>query len=255
MTQQLQQLNGKVAMVTGGASGIGRASALAFAREGAKVVVSDVISEGGEETVRMIEEADGKAIFVKADVSKKEEVEEMINKTVEIYGRLDCALNNAGIEGVTAFTADCTEENWDRVISINLKGMWLCMKYEILQMIKQGSGAIVNMAAIGAKIGRPGASPYIVSKHGIVGLTRNAAVEYAKTGIRINAICPGPTETALLGRALKDRGLAEFPASSIPLGRTAKPEEIAEMVVMLCLDKASYVIGASLYVDGGYTLL
>jgi NAD(P)-dependent dehydrogenase (short-subunit alcohol dehydrogenase family) len=255
MTQQFQQLSGKVAIVTGGASGIGRASALAFAREGAKVVVSDVFGEGGEETARLIQEAAGKAIFVKADVSKREEVEAMTRQAVETYGRLDCAFNNAGIEGVTALTADCTEENWDRVISINLKGMWLCMKYEIPHMIKQGGGAIVNMAAIGATIGRPGASPYIVSKHGIVGLTRNAAVEYAKAGIRINAICPGPTDTALLERALKDRGLAEFPASSIPLGRIAKPQEIAEMVVMLCLDKASYVIGASLYVDGGYILL
>src|SRR5213596_3563703 len=198
-----KQFEGKVALVTGAASGIGRASALAFAREGAKTVVADVLVEGGEETVRIIKEAGGDALFVRTDVSKAAEVETLIQKIVEIYGRLDYAHNNAGIAGADAPTADCTEENWDHTIAINLKGVWLCMKYEILQMLKQGGRTIVNTASIMGLVGSwSGSGAYKASKHGVVGLTKTAALEYAKVGMRVNAVCPGYIRTPLLAETL-----------------------------------------------------
>ena len=248
------RLDGKVALVTGGSSGIGRASALAFAREGAKVVVADVMVEGGEETVGMIKKAGGEAIYVKADVSKAAEVEVMVNRAVATYGRLNCAFNNAGIEGTLLVpTADYTEESWDRVIAINLKGVWLCMKYEIPQMLKQGSGAVVNTASVAGLVGSRAGAAYGASKHGVVGLTKTAALEYAKAGIRVNAVCPGPIRTPMMERGIALRPEFEVQAlATEPVGRMGRPEEIAEAVVWLCSDAASFVTGHTMAVDGGY---
>ena len=248
-----KQFEGKVALVTGAASGIGRASALAFARAGAKTVIADVVVEGGEETVRMIKAAGGDALFVRVDVSQAAEVETLIQKIVERYGRLDYAHNNAGIEGEGAPTADCTEENWDRIININLKGVWLCMKYAIPQMLKQGGGAIVNTASVAGLIGVPGWSAYCAAKGGVVQLTRTAALEYATAGIRVNAVCPGAIRTPMVERIVANRPEVEavFIAGE-PIGRLGKPEEIAEAVVWLCSDAASFVTGVPLPVDGGW---
>ncbi|MCS6924539.1 MAG: SDR family oxidoreductase [Candidatus Binatia bacterium] len=246
------RVQGKVALVTGGASGIGRATALAFAREGAKVVVSDVVSSGGEETVALIRGAGGDALFVKADVAQPAEVNALISQVVATYGRLDCAFNNAGIEGVMASTVECTEENWDRTLAINLKGVWLCMKAEIAQMLKQGGGAIVNTASVAGLVGFAGLPAYVASKHAVVGLTKAAALEYAKSGIRINAVCPGVIHTPMVERLFQRNPQAgERIAALEPVGRLGKPEEIAEAVVWLCSDAASFVTGLPMAVDGG----
>lgn len=248
-----RQFEGKVALVTGAASGIGRASALAFTREGAKTVIADVLVEGGEETVRIIKAAGGDARFVRTDVSNAAEVETLLQKLVETYGRLDYAHNNAGILGTPAPTADCTEEDWDRTIGINLKGIWLCMKHEIPQMLKQGGGAIVNTASVAGLVGIRGLPAYCASKGGIVQLTRTAALEYTKAGIRVNAICPGGIRTPMLERLLADRPEAEASViAAEPIGRMGKPEEIAEAVVWLCSDAASFVTGHAMVVDGGW---
>ncbi len=247
-----EPLEGKVALVTGGSSGIGRASALAFAGKGAKVVVADVQVKGGEETVRMIKDTGREAIFVKADVSKASDVETLINTAVRKYSRLDCAHNNAGIEGVSASTTDCTEENWDRVIGINLKGVWLCMKYEIPQMLKQGGGAIVNTSSVAGLVGFRYIPAYCASKGGIISLTRAAALEYADRGIRINAVCPGVIRTPMVERLTG--GKKEFEEQYIkiePVGRLGTSEEVAEAVVWLCSDAASFVVGHPMVVDGG----
>lgn len=245
-------LEGKIALITGGSSGIGRATALAFARRGGKVVIADVDIKGGEETVRMIKEMRGEALFVKTDVSKAAEVEAVINKAVKTYGRLDCAHNNAGIGtlGARPFTAECTEENWDRIISINLKGVWLCMKYEIPQMLKQGGGAIVNTSSVAGLVGLAGASTYAASKHGVIGLTKTAALEYAPKGIRINAVCPGLIHTPLIER-ISSKGPDFEKARLGPIGRMGTPEEVAEAVVWLCSEAASFVTGHAMAVDGG----
>lgn len=247
------RFEGKVALVTGGASGIGRASALAFAREGARVVIADVQVDGGENTVRMIQEHGGEALFVKTDVSKGTEVEALVSKAVESYGRVDCAHNNAGIQQVPmALTADCPEEAWDRVISINLKGVWLCMKYEISQMLKQGSGAIVNTASTGGLVGTPGNPAYCASKAGVIQLTRAAAIEYARAGIRVNAVCPGATDTPMLD-VMREKfpDMNALAAAVHPIPRLGRPEEIAEAVVWLCSEAASFVTGHPMVVDGG----
>ena len=243
-------VTGKVALVTGSGSGIGRASALAFAREGAQVIVSDVSVAGGEETVRLIQQATGEAVFVGADVSQPAEVEALIAKTVETYGRLDCAHNNAGIAGRTARVADDTEENWDQILAINLKGVWLCMKYEIPAMLQHGGGAIVNTASDAGLIGLRRAGAYVASKHGVVGLTKTAALEYAKAGIRVNAVCPGPIDTPMLQQA--SGRVIEQMAAAQPNGRLGKPEEIAEAAMWLCSGAASFVTGHPMPVDGGY---
>ena len=249
------RLEDRVALVTGGSTGIGRASALAFAREGANVVISDIDVAGGEETVKMIEKAGGGAIFVKADVSNAIEVKVLINKAIETYGRLDYAHNNAGIEGTPGIsTVGYTEENWDRVININLKGVWLCMKYEIPQMLKQGGGAIVNTSSVGGLVGAgPGFSAYVASKHSVVGLTKAAALEYATAGIRVNTVCPGPTNTPMMQRTTTADPNGEAERGSTPMGRVGTPEEVAEAVVWLCSDEASFVTGLIMAVDGGHT--
>ena len=249
------QLSGKVALVTGGASGIGRATALTFAREGAKLVIADMNIDGGQQTVHMITEHGGEAIFVQVDVSRAAEVEAMISTTVQTYGRLDCTHNNAGIGASPRVRLhELPEESWDRVLGINLKGVWLCMKYEIIQMLKQGGGTIVNTASIMGLVGswsRSGA--YNASKHGVVGLTKTAALEYATAGIRVNAVCPGYSRTPLIESALTSQ--PEMEAQIVarhPVGRMGRPEEIAEAVVWLCSDAASFVTGHTMTVDGGY---
>ncbi len=247
------RLEGKVALVTGGASGIGRATALAFAREGAKLVIADMNEEGARQTVHIITENGGEASLILADVSSAAEVEMMIGKAVENYGRLDCAHNNAGVGTPTRVpTAEYDEEQWDRVIRINLKGVWLCMKYEIQHMLEQGGGAIVNTASIAGLIGLPTSSAYVASKHGVVGLTKTAALEYAKAGIRVNCVCPGYIETPMTEHSRSDPERMAHMLASEPIGRLGQPEEIAETVVWLCSDAASFVTGHTMTVDGGY---
>ena len=244
---------GKVALVTGASSGIGRAAALAFAREGAKVVTADVTVEGGEETVSLIKKTGGEAIFVKTNVANTTEVEAMVNAAVSTYGRLDCAYNNAGISGKSQSIVDTTEENWDRIIAINLTGVWLCMKYEIPVLLKTGGGAIVNTASDAGLAGVKRLGAYVASKHGVVGLTKTAALECAKNGIRVNAVCPGPIETPMLMKGT-DRFPQMIPkmVKAQPNGRLGKPEEIAEAAVWLCSDAASFVTGLAMPVDGGF---
>jgi NAD(P)-dependent dehydrogenase (short-subunit alcohol dehydrogenase family) len=247
-------LEGKVVLVTGGASGIGRASCLAFAAEGARVVVADTAPEGGEETASLARQAGGEAIFVRADVSKSSDVGLLVTKAVEKYGRLDCAHNNAGIPGPMARTADCSEQDWDDTIRVNLKSIWLCMKREIAEMAKQRSGVIVNTASTAGLRGSRFASAYAASSHGVVGLTLSAALEYAADGIRINAVCPGIVDTPMIRRHIGGdaKREAQFKASS-PIGRMAAPDEIAQAVVWLCSQGASYLTGHALVVDGGRT--
>jgi NAD(P)-dependent dehydrogenase (short-subunit alcohol dehydrogenase family) len=249
------RVEGKVALVTGGASGIGRATALTFAREGAKLIIADLNEDGGHQTVHMITEQGGDATFVHVDVTQAQAVEALISKAVETYGRLDCAHNNAGIGSrPRVLLHELAEESWDRVIDINLKGVWLCMKYEIIQMLTQGGGTIVNTASIMGLVGswsRSGA--YNASKHGVVGLTKTAALEYATAGIRVNAVCPGYIRTPLLESLLTNQ--PEMEAQIVvrhPVGRMGKPEEIAEAVLWLCSDAASFVTGHTMTVDGGY---
>ncbi len=244
---------GKVALVTGSASGIGRATAVAFAREGAKTVVSDVDVEGGDETVRMIKNSGGEATFLRADVSLSNEVEALVHETVETYGRLDCAFNNAGIEReITNPDERHAEETFQSLIDTNLKGAWLCMKYEIPQMLEQGFGAIVNTSSVAGLVGIPDQPIYVASKHGVSGMTKSAAVEYADRGIRINAVCPGLVNTPLMDRIHASNPDLKAEADSWqPIGRAGEPEEIAEAVIWLCSEKASFVVGHMMTVDGG----
>ena len=247
-------LTGKVALVTGSASGIGRATALAYAREGARTVVSDVDVEGGGETVAMIESAGGEAIFVRADVTKAKEVAALIQATVATYGQIDCAFNNAGLEReYTRPDERFTEETFQSTVDTNLRGVWLCMKYEIQQMLEQGSGAIVNSSSIAGLVGIQRQPIYVASKHGVAGMTKSAAVEYADRGIRINAVAPGLVDTPLMERIYASNPeMREEADSWQPIGRPGKPEEIAEAVVWLSSDKASYVVGHVMAVDGGF---
>jgi NAD(P)-dependent dehydrogenase (short-subunit alcohol dehydrogenase family) len=248
-----EQLDGKVALVTGGSVGIGRATALAFARAGARVVVANRSVSGGQETVRLISQAGGAACFIQTDVSQSAAVEALIAGAVATYGRLDYTFNNAGYEGVRQPTAEVPEDDWQRVLSVSLTGVWLCMKYAIRQMLTQGDGAIVNMSSVVGLSGRPGLSPALVtSHHGVIGLTRQAALEYATSGIRVNAVCPSVTNTPRLSRVHGDNLAARAQmAARHPLGRITEPEDVAQAVVWLCSDAASFVTGHTLVIDGG----
>jgi NAD(P)-dependent dehydrogenase (short-subunit alcohol dehydrogenase family) len=223
-----------------------------FAREGAKLVIADINEEGGQQTVHLITEQGGEAIFVRTDVSQAVEVEALISQAVSTYGRLDCAHNNAGIAGGgRALTADYPEDRWHQVIAVNLTGVWLCMRYEIPQMLSQGSGAIVNTASVAGLIGARGLAAYVASKHGVVGLTKTAALEFAQQGIRVNCVCPGVIQTPMTERALRDPERRARIIASEPIGRVGTPEEVAEAVVWLCSDAASFVTGHTMTVDGG----
>jgi NAD(P)-dependent dehydrogenase (short-subunit alcohol dehydrogenase family) len=246
-------LEGKIGLVTGGTSGIGREAAILFAKAGAKVVVAGRREVEGDETVALIRSAGGEGLFVKTDVAKALEVEALIKKTVEKFGRLDVAFNNAGIEGTWVPIIRQTEEDWDRTININLKGAWLCLKYEIRQMLKQGGGgAIVNMSSIMGLTGSAGAAAYAASKHGVIGLTKSAALETARSGIRINAVCPATIETAMGERLFATPEVQKFVLGLHPIGRFGKPAEIAEAVLWMCSDRASFMTGQSLVLDGGF---
>ena len=243
---------GKAVLVTGGGYGIGRAAALGFARRGAKVAVADIDIKNGKETVRRIKEAGGDAVFVKADVSQEAEVEALIKKTVGTYGKLDCAFNNAGIHKVFVSTIDFTEKDWNEMIDVNLKSIWLCMKYEIPEMLKQGKGAIVNTSSAAGLIAAPSNPAYPASKHGVVGLTKSTAVEFARRGIRVNCVCPGPTRTGMHDSLVAIAPeVVEAMNTKVPMGRIAEPEEVAAAAVWLCSDEASYITGHALPVDGG----
>jgi NAD(P)-dependent dehydrogenase (short-subunit alcohol dehydrogenase family) len=251
-------LEGKSALITGGGGGIGRATALAFAREGARIAVADAAADAAQETVRLINQAGGQAMTLTGDVTESSVVEGLVKSVVSAYGRLDCAFNNAGIAGFQVDaagkkTADWSEAAFDRMIAVNLKGVWLCMKHELTQMVAQGGGAIVNTASIAGLIGLPTSSAYVAAKHGVVGLTKTAAIEYAADNVRVNAVCPGYIETKMTEEVMRRRGGQIM--AMVPYRRMGKPEEIAEMVLWLCTDRASYVSGAAYNVDGGYMAL
>ena len=248
------RVENKVALVTGGGSGLGRATVQALSREGAKVLVADLNLTGAEETVRLVAAAGGEASAFAMDVTIAAQVEAMVQTTIERYGRLDCAFNNAGIPGKVGTTIiDYEEEDWDRVIAVDLKGVWLGMKYQIKQMLAQGGGVVVNTASIAGLVGLVGSAPYVASKHGVVGLTKTAALEFAQQNIRVNAVCPGVFRTPLV-----EKIIAELPEreqlylSAQPIGRMGRPEELAEAVVWLCSDASSFVTGHAFPVDGGY---
>jgi NAD(P)-dependent dehydrogenase (short-subunit alcohol dehydrogenase family) len=249
----MTNLEGKVALVTGGTSGIGRETALLFAKAGAKVVVAARREPEGDETIDLIRAAGGDGLFIKTDVSKASEVEALLQRAVEKFSRLDIAFNNAGIEGVWKPIVRQSEEDWDRTININLKGVWLCLKYEIRQMLKQGGGgAIVNMSSVTGLTGSVGAGAYSASKHGVIGLTKTAALENAKSGIRINAVCPGVIETAMGQRLFGAPAVHQAVVGLHPIGRLGRPMEIAEAVLWMCSDQASFMTGQSLVLDGGF---
>lgn len=246
----------KVVLITGGGSGIGRATAIKFASEGASVVIGNRNEKLGQETVDLIQKAGGKASFYQTDVSKPESIKNLVNYTVETYGSLDVAFNNAGVDDPQAMTHEQTEETFDLIMTVNVKGVWYSMKYEIEYMLAHGGGAIVNTSSIAGLIGFPGHAPYVASKHAVMGLTKTAALEYAKQGIRVNAVCPGGIETPLLESFTGgDSATIEYITSLHPIGRLGKPEEIADAVVWLASDEASFVLGQGITVDGGFTAI
>ena len=243
-------LEGKSGLITGGASGIGRATALAFAREGASVTVADIIDDAGKKVVSEIESAGGRARFVHLDVTSESDVENAVRSTVDAFGRLDCAVNNAGTTGAGGMIQQISLEDWRKTMSINLESVFLCLKYELPVMQEQKCGAIVNVASGAGLIAVPGLSPYCASKHGVLGLTKTAAVENARCGVRVNAICPGSTDTPMLRAAMDASPVMEkMIMSSLPSGRLGTPDEIAEAAVWLCSDRAAYVSGESMLVD------
>ncbi|MCH8131237.1 MAG: glucose 1-dehydrogenase [Myxococcales bacterium] len=243
-------LEGKSGLITGGASGIGRATALAFAREGASVTVADIIDDAGKKVVGEIESAGGRARFVHLDVTSESDVENAVRSTVDAFGRLDCAVNNAGTTGAGGMIQQISLEDWRKTMSINLESVFLCLKYELPVMQEQKCGAIVNVASGAGLIAVPGLSPYCASKHGVLGLTKTAAVENARCGVRVNAICPGSTDTPMLRAAMDASPVMEkMIMSSLPSGRLGTPDEIAEAAVWLCSDRAAYVSGESMLVD------
>jgi len=248
----MAELAGKVAIVTGGSAGIGRAAAVALAAEGAAVLVADVDVERGEEVARDIDHKGGHAVFVRTDVADDASVAAMVERCVEELGGLDVAFNNAGIEGTPASTHECTPENWHRTLAVDLTGVWSCMRHEIPRMLERGGGSIVNCSSVAGLVGFPSIPAYVASKHGIVGLTRTAALEYAEQGIRVNAVCPGVIDTEMVERFTGHQPEAEAALlAGEPVGRMGRPEEIADAVVWLCSSRSSFVTGQAIAVDGG----
>jgi NAD(P)-dependent dehydrogenase (short-subunit alcohol dehydrogenase family) len=248
-------LEGKSALITGGGGGIGRATALAFAREGARVAVADASQEQAQRTVALVNEAGGQAMSLTGDVTDADAVAAMVEAVVAAYGRLDCAFNNAGIAGFQVEASGKRTHEWpdagvDRMLGVNLKGVWLCMKHELIQMLAQGGGVIVNTGSIAGLIGLPTSSAYVAAKHGVLGFTKTAALEYAKDNIRVNAVCPGYIETAMTEDTMRRRGTEIM--AKVPFGYMGKPEDIAETVLFLSCDRSRYVSGACWNVDGGY---
>jgi len=246
-----KEFENKVAIVTGASFGIGQATAIMFASRGAKVAVVDWVED--TETINQIRAVGGEGIFIRCDVSKSEEVKAMVEKTISTFGRLDYAFNNAGIEGITGLSHELKEEDFDRTVAINLRGVWLCMKYQLPYLLKQGSGAIVNCASIAGLVGFPQSSAYVASKHGVVGLTKTVALENARHGIRINAVCPGVIQTPMIDRFTgKQKEVEKAFETQEPIGRLGKPTEVAEAVLWLCSKAASFITGNALAVDGGW---
>lgn len=251
---RMGRLSGKVAIITGAATGMGRAAALLFTKEGARVVVADYDAQGGEETVRMVKKAGGEAISVKVDVSKAEDAKKMVKITVDTYKKLDVLYNNAGVQGDMVYTADLTEEIYDKHMAVNLKGTWLGMKYAIPEMLKAGGGSIINVSSMCGLVGMRGLAHYSASKGGVISLTRVTAVEYVTKGIRVNCICPGTIRTAIAGNLEKaEPEIYRRWEAGVPIGRLGRPEEIVQLALFLASDESSYMTGSIIPIDGGIT--
>lgn len=249
----VQDMSGKVALITGASTGIGRATAIAFGRAGARVAAVGLDPDHGAEAIRELHEAGGEGFFIEADVSDAAQVEDMVRQTLDAYGRLDYAFNNAGIAGPMGPSADYSPEDWRRVIDVNLTGVWLSMKYEIPEMLRQGGGVIVNCSSVLGQVGFANSSAYVAAKHGVLGLTKSAALDYATSSIRITAVCPGFVRTPMIEGAIGEDDEALAPLVELePIGRLGEPEEIAGLVLWLCSDQASFVTGSAMVADGGW---